>query len=343
MFTEVATKTLAEWTGRGTNVGEVLQQLEGLRQRGQRSLAARTSVVTLVVWAPSAVDAWDAVATVHRFGGHHPARSIVLVPTPDGPARLDARVALTSAEAGGHQVWFEDVVLSVSGPAAGRLGSLVEPFTLADLPVAVWYLGAAPHADDDLLVSADAVLVDSKLAVGEEGGDAGDDGPAGALPERDTLDAVARLFGRLPVIDLAWIRLRPWRELLASMVDGDAFRPALDDLRSATVTGKAGARALLGGWLASRLRLPPGAVHLNAARHASVCLKGRIDGRAATFTVERMPGERLVRASASVVDGPSFTDVLALPEPDPTWALAQALSALRADHVYEDAVRTALP
>jgi glucose-6-phosphate dehydrogenase assembly protein OpcA len=339
----VATTTIAEWTGRGIKVGEVLDQLEGLRRRGQRSLASRTSVVTLVVWAPSAVDAWEAVATVHRFGGHHPARSIVLVPQPDGPPRLDARVSLTAAEAGGHQVWFEDIVLSVSGPAATRLGSLVEPFTLADLPVAAWYLGVAPKAGDDLVAAADAVLVDSKQAIGEEGGDAADDGPAGALPERCTLDAVAALFGRVPVLDLAWIRLRPWRELLASMVDGDAFRPALDDLTSVTVTGKAGARALLGGWLASRLRVPAGAMHLDAARHASLRLTGRVEGKAATFTVERLPGERLVRATARVEDGPSFTDVIALPEPDPSAALAEALSALRADTVYEDAVRAAIP
>jgi len=342
-MTEVATRTLAEWTGRSTNVAEVLTQLEGLRQQGQRSLAARTSVVTLVVSAPSAVDAWDAVSTVHRFGGHHPARSLVLVARLDGPPRLDARVSLTAAEAGGHQVWFEDVVLSVSGPAAEHLGSLVEPFTLSDLPVAVWYLADAPAPDDDLLSAADAVLVDSKLAVGEEGGDSGDDGPGGALPNRATLDAVVSLFGRLPVIDLAWIRLRPWRELLASMVDGAAFRPALDDLTSVTVTGKAGARALLGGWLASRLRLPHGSVHLVNGRHASVRLAGRIEGRPARFSVERMPGQRLVRATAAVDDGPSFTDVLALPEPDPSWALAQALSSLRPDPVYEAAVRAGLP
>ena len=341
-MTAVATRTLAEWTGRATGVGEVLERLEGLRRKGQRSLASRTSVLTLVVWAPSAVDAWDAVATVHRFGGHHPARSIVLVPVPEGPARLDARVSLTAAEAGGHQVWFEDVVLSVSGPAARRLGSLVVPFALSDLPLVVWYLGAAPSVGDDLVATADAVLVDSKLAIGEEGGDAAEDGPAGALPERDNLDAIVSLFGRVPVVDLAWIRLRPWRELLASLVDGPAFRPALDDLRSATVTGKASARALLGGWLSSRLRLPSGTLHLAPARHASLCLVGRIDGREATFTVERMAGERLVRATARVEDGPSFTDVLALPEPDPSWALAQALTRLRSDPVYEAAVRAGL-
>ncbi len=339
---EVATKTLAEWTGRGTKVGEVLGQLEGLRRKGQRSLASRTSVLTLVVRAPSAVDVWDAVATVHRFGGHHPARSIVLVPLPAGPPRLDARVSLTAAEAGGHQVWFEDVVLSVSGPAAGRLGSLIEPFTLSDLPLVVWYLGAAPTGGDDLLAAADAVIVDSKMAIGEEGGDDADDGPVGALPERCTLDAVVALFGRVPVVDLAWIRLRPWRELLASMVDGAAFLPALEDLTSATVTGKAGARALLGGWLASRLRLPPGTLHLHNGRHASLRLVGRIEGRAATFSVERMANERLVRATATVEDGPSYTDVLALPEPEPSWALAEALRSLRSDPVYEDAVRAGL-
>lgn len=338
----VATRTLAEWTGRGTNVEEVLSRLEGLRRQGQRSLASRTSVVTLAVRAPSAVDAWDAMATVHHFGGRHPARSVVLVPRPDGPARLDARVSLTATEAGGHQVWFEDVVLSVSGPAAGRLGSLVEPFALSDLPLAVWYLGSAPASGDDLLATADAVLVDSKMAIGEEGASAADDGPIGALPERVTLDAVVALFGRVPVVDLAWIRLRPWRELLASMVDGAAFRPALENLTSATVTGKASVRALLGGWLSSRLRLPPGALHLNVGRHAAVRLVGQIDGRLATFSTERVPGERLVRATATVDGGPSFTDVLALPAPDPSWALGEALSALRCDPVYEAAVRAGL-
>jgi len=126
------------------------------------------------------------------------------------------------------------------------------------------------------------------------------------------------------------------------MVDGAAFRPALDDLTSATVTGKPASRALLGGWLTSRLRLPPGALHVRDGRHTSLSLKGRIEGRSATFVVERMPGQRLVRATASVDDGPSFTDVLALPEADPSWALAQALSGLRCDQIYEDAVRAGL-
>lgn len=161
------------------------------------------------------------------------------------------------------------------------------------------------------------------------------------MAEQATLDRVAGLFGKVPVLDLAWIRLRPWRELLASMVDGAAFRPALADLTSARVIGKAGARALLGGWLSSLLDLPEGALHLVAARHASVHLCGRIEGRAATFTVERIAGERLVRATASVEGGPSFTDVLALPPADPSSALAEALCALRPDPVYEQAVRAA--
>jgi glucose-6-phosphate dehydrogenase assembly protein OpcA len=333
--------TLAEWTGRDTSVAEVLRQLAGLRRQAQRKAASRTSVVTLVVMATSAVDAWDALATVHRFGGRHPARSVVVVAEPKADKRLDARVSLTEAKAGGHGVWFEDIVLSVAGPAARHLSSLLEPFTLPDLPVAVWYVGGPPDPADDLLRAADAVLVDSKVAVGEEGGDSRADGDAGSLPNQATLRAIAELFGTRAVVDLAWYRLSPWRDLLAGLFDAAVFRPHLHHLTSVEVMGKPGPRGLLSGWLTSRLDVAPGRLHLVDARHASVTLISDRDGTAGRFCVERVDGERLVRASASVDGGPSSVDVLALPDADLSWSLAEALGALRRNPSYEAAVLAA--
>jgi len=330
--------TLAEWTGRDTSVGEVLHQLADLRRQAQRKAASRTSVVTLVVMAISAVDAWDALATVHRFGGRHPARSVVVVAEPKADRRVDARVSLTEATSGGHGVWFEDIVLSVAGPAGRHLASLLEPFTLPDLPVAVWYVGGPPAPDDDLLRAADAVLVDSKVAVGEEGGDAEADGPVGARPDQETLRSIAELFAHHAVVDLAWQRLRPWRQLLSGLFEGPIFRPHLDAVTSVEVAGKAGARGLLSGWISSRLELAPGTMHLVDARHASVTLHSDLDGAIGRFCVERVPGERQVRASASIEGGSAAADVMSLPQADLSWSLAEALGALRRDPAYEAAV-----
>lgn len=330
--------TLAEWTGRGTSVGEVLHQLSTLRVQAQRKAASRTSVVTLVVVARSAVDAWDALATVHRFGGRHPARSIVVVAEPKADRRLDARVSLTEAQAAGHGVWFEDIVLSVGGPAAKHLASLLEPFTLPDLPVAVWYAGGPPDPGEDLLRTADAVLVDSKIAVGEEGGDSGADGDQGALPSIAALSAISALFGQCAVIDLAWHRLQPWRHLLAGLFEGPAFRPHLDSVTAVDIVGKPGPRGLLAGWITSRLDLGEGRLHLTDGQHASISVATEAGGRTGRFCVERSGHERQVRASATIEGGACAVDVLTLPDADLSWSLAEGLTSLRRDSSYEAAV-----
>jgi glucose-6-phosphate dehydrogenase assembly protein OpcA len=322
--------SLAEWTGRSTSVAEVLRQLSALRRQAERKAASRTSVVTLVVVASSAVDAWDALATVHRFGGRHPARSIVVVAEPKADRRLDARVSLTEATAAGHGVWFEDIVLSVGGPASGHLASLLEPFTLPDLPVAVWYSSGPPAADDDLLRAADAVLVDSKVAVTDADGD--------GVVDADRVAAIASLFAEHTVVDLAWQRLAPWRRLLAGLFDAPVPRAHLAALTSVEVAGKPGPRALLAGWLSSRLDIEPARLHLVDARHASMTLRSSLDRAEGTFCVERVDGERQVRASSTIEGGASATDVLGLPDPDLSWSLAEALGSLRRDPVYEGAL-----
>jgi glucose-6-phosphate dehydrogenase assembly protein OpcA len=334
---------LAAWRATDVTMGDVLAQLDGLRRAGQRSLANRTSVVTLVVAVRSEAEAGAAVDVVHDFGGRHPARCVVVRAAPsESPAGIDARVSLLQGCSGDHAVWYEDIRLTVRGAAALHLAQLVEPLVLSDLPVAAWFPGHAPSPQDSLVEAADAVIMDSKHAIEEDGAGHDDESVGGALPGTGDLAGVAALFGQQAVVDLAWIRLRPWRELTAALFDGSEYRPFAFDVRSAQVSGKPGARLLLGGWLSSRLGLPSSRLHLLPARHASLRLVAEHEGRTGTFVVERVEGERLVRASAAVDDGPRHTEVLALPEADLSWSLAQGLAHLGRDHVYEDAVHAAL-
>ena len=121
-------------------------------------------------------------------------------PESDQVATLDGRAALFATDADGHQVYFEEVRLTVAGQAAHHLDSVVEPFTLSDLPVAVWYVGDVPEPNDPLLSVATAVIVDSRDAAGS-----------------GRMRSLLELARRRTVVDLSWIRLRPWRELLADL------------------------------------------------------------------------------------------------------------------------------
>jgi glucose-6-phosphate dehydrogenase assembly protein OpcA len=260
---------------------------------------------------------------MHRLGTRHPGRTVVVIHSQDtAGTRLDAEVRLLGAEARGHTLCSEDVRLRVSEALGGHLDSVVEPLTLPDLPVAVWFVRDSPEAADPLVEASDVVVVDAK------------DAPVDAR-----LAALAR---RRTVCDLSWLRLQPWRELLANLFEVTAFRPFLAGVEGAAVTGKPGPRHLMAGWLATRLGLPPSAVELADGRLVEVRLTARLDGREGTVVVARVPGQRLVLGRAEVVGRPGHDDRLALPEDSLPWSLGQALTRLEWDPSYGRALSAAV-
>jgi glucose-6-phosphate dehydrogenase assembly protein OpcA len=302
-----AVTVLGSWHGESVRVGDVIEAMEGLR-RAERRTATRTSVLTLVIVAADADDRTRAEAALEGLGARHPVRTIMLVPFDlDGPARLcDSDVELVGSTVGGHDVWSERVVLKACGPITQHLDSLIEPLTLPDLPVAVWFVSDLPARTEPLLNTADALLVDSRRV-----------GNVSAFP------AIVELARLHPVVDLSWARLEPWRELLAGLFEGHHFRPFVRGVEHVTVAGKEGPRHLLAGWLASKLGLPRAAFHLEDAVHVRL-------------------GERLVHAMAAVEGGPSHKDVLPLPDVSLPWSLADALIHLDHDRTYLQALRGAL-
>ena len=318
---------LSLWSEDGVRVGDVLSALEDLR-RPEPMPATRTSVLTLVIVASRRSSAVRAQSAVHELGGRHPARVLTLVLDPsaaEGAPGIDAEIRLLGGSAEGKELWFEDIELDVHGAVVGHLDSLIEPLTLSDLPVAVWFVDDLPALDDPLLAAADVLLVDAR-----------------ELDDVDALAALVSLCGQKAVVDLSWTRLRPWRLLLAGLFEGPAFRPFVSSVVRTSVAGRTGPRLLLDGWLADRLGLADAVRHVEPSDHVSIRLWCEGVEGDATFSVVREGDVRRVVARASITGGPSAEAVLQLPESTPAWGLADALSHLEHDEVYERALRRAV-
>jgi glucose-6-phosphate dehydrogenase assembly protein OpcA len=312
------------WSGRGVRLDDVVGALSVLRDQSNIDSSARTAVMTLIAVAPTDEQAYAATHALRSLAGHHPARIIILRPDADQVAGLDGRTTLYSLAGEERRINFEEVILTVRGQAAHHLDSLVEAFTLSDLPVAVWYVSSIPEPTDPLLTVATAVLLDSR--------DAADDRELRSLLE---------LARRRIVVDLSWNRLAPWRELLASLFDPPQSREWIHSVEGVEVTGKSGPRRLLGGWLTRQFVLSPRQVVLRNARHVEITVTCRRDGQEAVFSVTRGEGVRTVAAQATFPAGrPIHLSAPLAEDPLPT-SLATALTHLVPDPIWENALFSA--
>lgn len=322
---------IQSWHKTGTNLGEVLAALPELRRQASgREASTRTAVMTLILVAGPNDDPSSYVATVRSLGAHHPCRLVVLRPDPDSIPVINAEAQLWKAQpAEGHPVFFEEVHLGIGGQAASHLASIGGPFVLADLPVVMWFPETLPDPTDPLLRLATAVVVDSRCVP--------PDAPAIAHSYRTLLE----LANHQPVVDLSWVRLQPWRELLAGLFEPEHLRPMLQGVRAAAVRGKPGPRHMLGGWLSAQLDLRARELSLADSKHVSIVLRAEHDGEDGTFEVTRDDTSRAVWAKATLSGGMAHSQALPLPDDSLTSALASAVSNLRADRVWERALAAA--
>lgn len=311
------------WEGTGVRASDVSAALADLRHRSRDATSPRTAVMTLVAVAGDEERASTASSVLRTLSSHHPARLVILRPDADAVASLDARAALFSTERGGHEVNFEEIELQVCGQAARHLDSLAEAFTISDLPVATWYVQAIPEISDPLLGISTAVLVDSRDGAGP-----------GLL--RGLLD----LSRQHRVVDLSWMRLKPYRRLLATLFSEPSTRPWLDGIESVTVWGKAGPRHILGGWMIAQLGLPARQVRLHDDRHVRIQIECALHGETASFEVTRGP-ERTLEARANLPDRTCPPQHARLAEDALGAALADALLHLEADPVWQRALSAA--
>jgi glucose-6-phosphate dehydrogenase assembly protein OpcA len=258
------------WSARAHSIPEIESELARiwaaqdlvLESDGQtsRHIAARTSVMNLVVVARRPEIAERCAATIQELTGRHPSRTIVIQSAdPDGPSWLDARVEAhcIMPRADAPETCAETIHLISGGEAGRHLSAIATPLIIHDLPVTVWWPGEPPLRDRaarDLLAAADRLIVDGSSWSG--------DGLARLRDMADLLETTS-----LAISDFALLRQSRWREAIASIFDDPDFLPYLRSLRRIAVTysthdetGASGSTNLVKpiyhvGWLASRLGL----------------------------------------------------------------------------------------
>ncbi len=177
-----------------------------------------------------------------------------------------------------------------------------------------------------MLEVGDRMLVDSRTA---------------ADPEH-ALHHVAKLMRRLPVTDLSWIRLAPWRNHLAGLFDDEANRPFLGGVEVVEVAGHFAPRLLLAGWVSGRLNPAPAAVRLRDSTHVSIRITAKHRGRRGHFAVTRPGHGRVIVTKVDLEDSPSQARTLPMRDRRPARALAEALSHSDGDDTYNRALVCAL-
>jgi glucose-6-phosphate dehydrogenase assembly protein OpcA len=258
------------WTARARSIAEIEGELARIwstpdlttRIEGEtsRHVAARTSVMNLVVVARRPELAERCAATIQSLTGRHPSRTIVIQSAdPDGPSWLDARIEahciLPREDA--PETCAETIHLTCGGESGRHLAAIATPLIIHDLPVTIWWPGEPPfttRAAQDLLAGADRLVVDGSTWSGNGLGRLGD--------MASLLDTT-----RMAISDFALVRQSRWREAIASTFDDPDFLPYLRSIRRIAVTygthdevESAGSTNLVKpiyhvGWLASRLGL----------------------------------------------------------------------------------------
>jgi glucose-6-phosphate dehydrogenase assembly protein OpcA len=260
-------KPALRWSSRARSIAGIEMELARIwssisldtpNDEGQpeRRVAARSSVMNLVVVAGRGEIGERVASVVEGLTGRHPSRTIIVSPAdPDGPtwinAQIEAHCMLPSATA--PETCSELVYMTCGGESGQHLSGLVAPLLIHDLPVTVWWPGE-PHFESrsaqELLPMADRVIVDGSAWSGD-----GISGLAAmcGLPQRFQLE----------VADFALLRQARWREAIASTFDRSNLLPFLGNLerievRYAAADGTPGSANIVRplyhvAWLASRL------------------------------------------------------------------------------------------
>lgn len=256
------------WSSRAHSIDEIERELariwsipnltstvDGVEER---HVAARTSVMNLVVVARRPEIGEHAAAIIQQLTGRHPSRTLILTSAdPESRSWLDAQIqaycVLPRADAA--ETCAEQIFITAGGAAGRHLEAIVAPLLIHDLPVTLWWPGEPPfatHPARGLLAMADRLVIDGSSWSGD------------GLHRLRELAAAMDRYG-LAVSDFALVRQSRWREAIASVFDLPEFTPFLGSIKRVAVTygtrdetGAPGTTNIVKpvyhvAWLASRL------------------------------------------------------------------------------------------
>jgi glucose-6-phosphate dehydrogenase assembly protein OpcA len=230
------------WRSRARSIEEIEQELARIWAQeslaidvdvdgdhvNERHIAARTSVMNLVVIARRPEVGERSAATIQSLTGRHPSRTLVIQPAdPDGPAWLDAQIVAhcVTPSVDAPETCAETIHMACGGEAGRHLDAIVAPLLIHDLPVTVWWpdeppFGTAPVSD--LLATADRLVVDGSGWHGT------------GLVQLRRMAALAEEFP-IAISDFALVRQSRWREAIAAIFDIPDFLPYLRHIRRIAV------------------------------------------------------------------------------------------------------------
>lgn len=356
---------MMRWEAKSVRADMVAQQLLDLRQAATDEEGApvtRASVMNLIVYAPVADVARQAIESVDQLAMRHPSRVIVVAPTRGRDFKLDAEVILNRYPLSGHHLVFERAVLRPHGGAPEGTDTLVIPLLIPHLQSVLWWLGL-PDPSEPALKSLSQIC--DRLIVDTNRGD----------PQ--LFSALAGLCAnpdgrsRLVLGDMAWTRLDGFREVLAAVFDEPRRSGYLDGVERIEITGTRPARGevsvaelLFAGWLSSRLGCSQPEKTRAGVTLASGATGRRVEvvfaGRAESASAAPLQGVRLAARSGRKelqVDlvqhhGEGHLELreaghqlmrrtVPLPTPEESEVLSRELARMGRDRVFEDALLSA--
>ncbi len=293
------------------DLNHVERELVRMRARESGS-SVRATTLNLVAFAGTDEHLNRTVDALQLIGGSRPLRAIVMVP---GEDTTSAAVSSTCwRNVSGQEVRSEQIVVTAR-PVA--MPSAVVSLLIPDLPTFLLWNGDLGDRRELLLGLADEatrLILDS------------DECGLETVVEAGSLSVA--------VTDLAWARLTPWREALASLTDSRDGLQLLKRAMGVEVRGPSNEAALIAGWLRSRMGRQLGLQHEHA-RKALDCI--RVDCGKDDLVVERTGQGDVGRA---VCGGASEHAVL-LPRLDWATLLGAQLDRLGSDQIFEQALSAA--
>ena len=224
----------------------------------------RTNTLNLIAVAREPEDAARIAEQVTLLRDFLPSRTIILRDYRGDESEgsfFDVRVELMEQRRsdGKPGIRFEAITITANHHELGELASLVSPLFVAELPDFLWWPGGdfvRNELFESLLDIVDRVILDSAQLGHNASGVAA---MRALLHGRD--EDAGPLLG-----DFSWLRLGPWRQLIAQFFDPPDVQQSLATIEQVTISytdtqpdGSSGfASALLTvGWLASRLGWEP--------------------------------------------------------------------------------------
>lgn len=243
---------------------------ERARESGGRLAVARACLWNFIVHSDGEQEYRRTKRTLDEVSETIPARILALHETLDesqstvvgddgAPLRAYVEANYRKVSGGRREVVAEEITLEATRLQSQRLPGLVRSLLLPDVPTALFVRNPAGDYKwlPQLVRDADRLVFDSGKV----------DGGAGILQVEAALQRLlptGKAAGApLPIdlADLGWLRLWPWRILVASLFDepqATAALPELDEVHIEYAPDAESAALLLAGWLMGRLQLALG-------------------------------------------------------------------------------------